>query len=189
MNIDSQQIMYNQNRNMTNYNDELESNTNLMKYGQYQQQQQQQQSPQQQQTPSPLPQQIPPQQQLHQPQLMMQNQQRISMNNNQIQGQHGYSNQQGLIQQQHPQKQPQSQVRSDESVTLTASSANHHHLSPHHVQHPHFTGYDINCKKSIPPPLLYRLPISKVSISTSSSYALSSLPLSFRLSSQSHIMQ
>lgn len=25
----------------------------------------------------------------------------------------------------------------------------HHHLSPDHVHHPHFTGYDINCKPRI----------------------------------------
>lgn len=38
------------------------------------------------------------------------------------------------------------QAKSSTQPRLDESQPTPHHLSPHHVHHPHFTGYDINCK-------------------------------------------
>jgi len=65
-------------------------------------------------------------------------------------------NQSAMMQQQQ-QQQKMSQQQPRQEVPLATA----HHLSPHHVHHPHFTGYDINCKPAVP---FYSIPFHSIPI-------------------------
>lgn len=119
-------------------NHEPESNSNALKYGQYQQQTSQQHL-QQQSLHQPQVGHIPPQVTI-QHQLQPMNQTSSMIGANQPTPQQVYNH--PAIQVQNQAQKGQQKARQDESQQQQQPPA----PPPHHLaHHPHFTGYDINC--------------------------------------------